>query len=102
MGELIQEQLRLKLREEVSGVYGVTAWFWQEPGEDFSSGRISFSSDPERVDELIQQLHLVLKRMADEAYRPIRWKISAVSVRTGCSGSLNPISVGWRRSAKAI
>ncbi|MDC8853471.1 M16 family metallopeptidase [Shewanella algae] len=70
MGELIQEQLRLKLREEASGVYGVTAWFWQEPGEDFSSGRISFSSDPERVDELIQQLHLVLKRMADEGVSP--------------------------------
>ena len=70
MGELIQEQLRLKLREEVSGVYGVTAWFWQEPGEDFSSGRVSCSMDPERVDELIQQLHLVLKRMTDEGVSP--------------------------------
>ncbi|NAW68057.1 insulinase family protein [Vibrio sp. V27_P1S3P104] len=65
-GELVQEQLRLTLREEASGVYGVTSWFWQDPDSPQAEGRILFSCDPERVDELLSLTHDVLRQVAEQ------------------------------------
>lgn len=59
-GEVIQEKLREKLREEASGVYSVTAWFWHNPSEIQDEGRIMFTCAPERVDELIALSERVL------------------------------------------
>ena len=63
-GELVQEQLRLKLREQASGVYGVASWFWQDNYSPQAEGRILFTCDPERVDELISLTHSVLSSVA--------------------------------------
>lgn len=57
---MIQEKLREKLREEASGVYSVTAWFWHNPSEIQDEGRIMFTCAPERVDELIALSERVL------------------------------------------
>lgn len=63
-GELVQDELRLWLRERSSGVYGITSWFWQLPNTHQAEGRIQFSCDPSRVDELIAKTRQVLKNMA--------------------------------------
>jgi len=65
-GELVQEQLRLKLREQASGVYSVTSWFWQNAKSAQAEGRIQFSCAPERVDELLSLTHQVLDDMAQQ------------------------------------
>ena len=63
-GELVQDELRAQLREEASGVYGVSSWFWQNAHEDYASARIGFSCDPARVDELIDLTYTVLDQLA--------------------------------------
>lgn len=65
-GELVQEQLRLKLREQASGVYGVASWFWQDEHNPQAEGRILFTCAPERVDELISLTHSVLGSVAKQ------------------------------------
>ncbi|KDN27978.1 peptidase M16 [Vibrio fortis] len=65
-GELVQEQLRLKLREQASGVYGVASWFWQDVHSPQAEGRILFTCAPERVDELISLTHSVLSAVAEQ------------------------------------
>ncbi|WP_435249076.1 insulinase family protein [Vibrio sp. nBUS_14] len=65
-GELVQEQLRLKLREQASGVYGVASWFWQDVYSPQAEGRIMFTCAPERVDELISLTHSVLRSVAKQ------------------------------------
>ncbi|WP_174213417.1 pitrilysin family protein [Aliivibrio sp. EL58] len=60
-GELVQEQLRLKLREQASGIYSVTSWFWQNPDNRQAEGRIQFTCAPDRVDELLTLTHQVLE-----------------------------------------
>lgn len=65
-GELVQEQLRLKLREQASGIYSVTSWFWQDADSPQAEGRIQFTCAPERVDELLSLTHQVLERVARE------------------------------------
>ncbi|WP_215403079.1 M16 family metallopeptidase [Vibrio gigantis] len=65
-GELVQEQLRLKLREQASGVYGVASWFWQDVHSPQAEGRIMFTCAPERVDELISLTHSVLNSVAKQ------------------------------------
>ncbi|WP_439146055.1 insulinase family protein [Vibrio sp.] len=65
-GELVQEQLRLKLREQASGVYGVASWFWQDVYSPQAEGRIMFTCAPERVDELISLTHSVLSSVAKQ------------------------------------
>ncbi|WP_299018377.1 pitrilysin family protein [uncultured Photobacterium sp.] len=62
-GDLVQQELRQVLREEASGVYGVSSWFWQEPDDEHAVGRISFTCAPERVDELIQLTDKVLAQV---------------------------------------
>jgi zinc protease len=65
-GELVQEQLRLELREQASGVYGVASWFWQDVHSPQAEGRILFTCAPERVDELISLTHSVLSSVAKQ------------------------------------
>ncbi|ELR66229.1 Putative zinc protease [Photobacterium marinum] len=64
-GELVQQELRQVLREEASGVYGVSSWFWQEPNDGYAIGRISFNCAPERVDELINLTDKVLAKVKE-------------------------------------
>lgn len=65
-GELVQEELRLKLREQASGVYSVTSWFWQNAKSAQAEGRIQFSCAPDRVDELLKLTHQVLDDIAKD------------------------------------
>lgn len=58
-GELIQKQLREKLREQASGVYGVASWLWQDEEDKNITARITFTCSPERVDELISLTYQV-------------------------------------------
>ncbi|WFQ80775.1 insulinase family protein [Xenorhabdus sp. SF857] len=70
VGELVQEQLRLKLREQASGIYSVTSWFWHNAKEPQNEGRIMFSCAPERVDEMINLTHQVLNSIAKNGIDP--------------------------------
>lgn len=65
-GELVQEQLRLKLREQASGIYSVSSWFWQDADSVQAEGRIQFSCAPERVDELLALTHQVLDQVSKQ------------------------------------
>lgn len=60
-GELVQEKLRAKLREQASGVYSITSWFWHNPQDPQAEARIIFSCDPKRVNELINMTKQVLQ-----------------------------------------
>ncbi|SGZ10791.1 Zinc protease [Moritella viscosa] len=57
--ELVQKQLRDKLREQASGVYGVASWFWQDDQDDNITAKIAFTCDPHRVDELLSLTYQV-------------------------------------------
>ncbi|VEH68723.1 PqqL [Rodentibacter pneumotropicus] len=60
LGDIVQEKLRLVLREKVSGIYSVNSWFSQEPNLPQIEGKIEFSCAPERADELIKLTYQVL------------------------------------------
>ncbi len=68
--ELVQDQLRLLLREQASGVYGVSGWFWQNHSEAHAEGRIRFSCAPERVNELVGLTKQVLAEIAEKGVDP--------------------------------
>lgn len=59
-GEVIQEKLRARLREQASGVYNVTSWFWHDSTSSQAEGIIRFTCAPDRVDELIYLTHQTL------------------------------------------
>jgi zinc protease len=54
MAEVLQTRLREVMREDLSGTYGVSvdASLYEEPASEYSVS-ISFGSDPDRVDELV-------------------------------------------------
>ncbi|MDP8050914.1 insulinase family protein [Pasteurella atlantica] len=60
LGDMLQEELRLNLREKASGVYSVTSWFSQAPYSSQIEGKISFSCAPSRVNELKKMSHKIL------------------------------------------
>jgi len=73
-GELIQKQLREKLREQASGVYGVASWFWQGDKDKNITGRITFTCSPERVDELIALTYEVFDEVKINGISSIKLK----------------------------
>lgn len=65
LGEIVQEKLRLVLREKESGIYAVNSWFNQEPHTPQIEGKIEFSCAPERANELIKLTHKILDDIAE-------------------------------------
>ncbi|PJG84521.1 M16 family metallopeptidase [Conservatibacter flavescens] len=57
LGTMIEEKLRLELREKESGIYAISSQFYQEPELNQIEGRIRFSTSPERVDQLIDLVY---------------------------------------------
>lgn len=66
LGDVIQEKLRVALREQASGIYAVNSWFGQEKEQHYIEGKIEFSCAPERVEELTQQTYHILDQMRRE------------------------------------
>lgn len=60
LGEIVQEKLRLILREKASGIYSVNSWFSQDPYTPQIEGKIEFSCAPQRTGELLKLTHQVL------------------------------------------
>ncbi|CWX04498.1 TPA: insulinase family protein [Haemophilus influenzae] len=60
LADIVQEKLRLILREKVSGVYSVNSWFMQDVHTPQIEGKIEFSCDPKRVEELTHLTNQVL------------------------------------------
>lgn len=70
LADIIQEKLRLSLREQASGIYAVHAWFEQEHFSPQIEGKIEFSCDPMRVQELTQMTHHVLDQILKQGIEP--------------------------------
>ena len=60
LADIVQEKLRLILREKVSGVYSVNSWFMQDVHTPQIEGKIEFSCDPKRIEELTHLTNQVL------------------------------------------
>ncbi|WP_244157009.1 M16 family metallopeptidase [Rodentibacter ratti] len=60
LADIVQEKLRLVLREKVSGIYSVNSWFSQEPHLPQIEGKIEFTCAPNRAEELIKLTYQVL------------------------------------------
>ncbi|SSY82183.1 protease3 [Aggregatibacter actinomycetemcomitans] len=65
LAEIIQEKLRLVLREKVSGIYSVNSWFSQDPHTPQIEGKIAFSCAPNRAEELIKLTHQILDEIIE-------------------------------------
>ncbi|MDY4280743.1 MAG: insulinase family protein [[Pasteurella] mairii] len=70
LSDILQEQLRLTLRENDSGIYSVNTWFSQEMTSSQIEGKIEFSCDPQRVDELIQAAYRVVNELEKQGVDP--------------------------------
>ncbi|OOF41506.1 peptidase M16 [Rodentibacter mrazii] len=66
LGDIVQEKLRLVLREKASGIYSVNSWFSQESYMPQIEGKIEFSCAPERADELIKLTHQILDEIIEQ------------------------------------
>lgn len=64
----LQEQLRLALREEASGVYGVTSWLWQRNDEAIANGLVRFACDPARAESLIALTKQVMLTLESQGF----------------------------------
>ncbi|MDY0652918.1 insulinase family protein [Pasteurella multocida] len=60
LADVLQEVLRLTLREQSSGIYAVNSWFNQEKSHARLEGKIEFSCAPDRVAELTAQTYHIL------------------------------------------
>jgi zinc protease len=65
MGSVLRTQLREELREEMGGVYGVgaSASNWTDP--PWAITTVSFTCDPERVDELVEAVRTTVASMIE-------------------------------------
>ncbi len=65
MGSVLRTLLREELREEMGGVYGVSASAssWSDPA--WAMTTVSFTCDPERVDELVEAVHTTVDAMIE-------------------------------------
>ncbi|MGF7452471.1 M16 family metallopeptidase [Pasteurella bettyae] len=70
LGDILQEKLRLVLREKESGIYSVNSWFSQAKEMPQLEGKIEFSCAPERADYLIKQTHHVLDEIMAKGIDP--------------------------------
>lgn len=66
LADIIQDKLRIRLREKESGIYSVNTWLSQDPKMSQLEGRISFSCAPERVEQLIKSAHNILDDIMQE------------------------------------
>lgn len=66
LGDIVQEKLRLVLREKASGIYSVNSWFNQESYMPQIEGKIEFSCAPERANELIKLTHQILDDIIEQ------------------------------------
>ncbi|MDO4625937.1 MAG: insulinase family protein [Pasteurellaceae bacterium] len=70
IADVLQEKLRLALREKASGVYSVNTWFEQDAKKEQVVGHIGFSCAPERVNELIALSEKVLNEVKQNGIEP--------------------------------
>ena len=71
LGTYLQERLRLTLREKASGVYSVGSWFTQDLRSPQIEGKISFSCDPARAQELLQITQQELDKILQQGIDPV-------------------------------
>lgn len=70
LGDILQEELRLHLREQASGIYAVNSWFEQDPFSPQIEGKIEFSCEPERAEELRKLAHQVVDKLLQQGIDP--------------------------------
>lgn len=70
LADVIEEKLRLSLREKESGIYSVGTWITQDPFTPQIEGEITFSCDPQRTDHLLNMTHRILDDMANNGINP--------------------------------
>ncbi|WP_439243553.1 M16 family metallopeptidase [Lonepinella sp. BR2474] len=70
LADILQEKLRLALREQLSGVYSVNTWFSQEPFSPQLEGKIEFSCEPKRAEELRLQAHKIVDELLEKGIDP--------------------------------
>jgi len=66
LADIMQEKLRITLREQQSGIYSVNTWLSQEPHSTQIEGKITFSCAPERADALLDLTHRILDQLAEQ------------------------------------
>lgn len=71
LGDILQEKLRLTLRENDSGIYSSNSWFSQEPTSLQIEGKIEFSCDPQRADELLEKAYQVVDDLMENGVDPL-------------------------------
>lgn len=70
LADILQEELRLLLREQESGIYSVNVSISQEQQSPQIEGRITFSSAPHRVNHLVQLTQQVLDEIVQQGVDP--------------------------------
>ncbi len=70
LADILQEKLRIALREKESGIYSVNTWLSQEAKTPQIEGKITFSCAPERVDALLALTHRILDDLRTQGLDP--------------------------------
>ncbi len=70
LANILQEKLRLLLREQESSIYSVNVSIFQEPQLPQAEGRITFSAAPHRVNHLLQLTQQVTDELARQGVEP--------------------------------
>ncbi|OOF58775.1 M16 family metallopeptidase [Rodentibacter myodis] len=70
LADILQEKLRLLLREQESSIYSVNVSIFQEPQLPQAEGRITFSAAPDKVNHLLQLTQQVMDELAQKGVEP--------------------------------
>ncbi|BFU60030.1 MULTISPECIES: M16 family metallopeptidase [Rodentibacter] len=70
LADILQEKLRLLLREQESSIYSVNVSIFQEPQLPQAEGRITFSAAPHRVNHLLQLTRQVMDEIIQQGVEP--------------------------------
>lgn len=87
LAAILQEKLRIILREKASGVYSVNSWFMQEPEMRQADGKIEFSCAPERIEQLLTLTNQVINEIIEKGVeidllnKKISEKISQIALQ---------------------
>lgn len=70
LADILQEKLRLLLREQESAIYSVNVSIFQEPQLPQAEGRITFSAAPHRVNHLLRLTQQVMDKIVRQGVEP--------------------------------